>query len=151
MDQVPAKFVRMPYGYAVPVKIAKTINLLHRHGFISERGTESELFITQKYLVLSGNYQKLDDKLRPSTNIRLISTEEEDNLSDYEIFLTSQEGGHSLPILLEPQSKYGYSRYKELNLSIIEGEVYPIVRVIKKTEIKERVKTEIKEERSRPK
>ena len=26
-----------------------------------------------------------------------MSMEEEDDLSDYEIFLTSQEGGHSLP------------------------------------------------------
>ena len=62
-DQIPAKSVRMPYGYAVPIKIAKTINLLHRHGFISERRTESELFIIQKYLVLSGNYQKLNVNL----------------------------------------------------------------------------------------
>ena len=101
-----ARRVRMPYAYAVPIKKEKTINLLHRHGFLSKRNTESDLFLIQKYLVLSRTSRKAKGKPRPPRNVRLISTEEEDTLSDYEIFLTSQEGGHSLPFLLEPQSEY---------------------------------------------
>jgi hypothetical protein len=89
-------------------------------------------------LVLSAESPRLKGKARPPRNVRLISTEEEDNLSDYEIFLTDQEGGHLLPFLLEPQSEYGFPRYKELKLPIRNGDNYPIVRVIKKSETKDK-------------
>ncbi|MGI9010614.1 MAG: hypothetical protein ACR2F1_05455, partial [Nitrososphaeraceae archaeon] len=131
------RLVKMPYAYAIPSNKTKIINLLKRHGFISKRSTESELSLIQKYLVLSSKYKKTktNQKPRPPKNVRLISMEEEDNLSNYEIFLTSQEGGYSLPFLLEPQSKFGLPRYKELNLALNSGNIYPIVKVIKNKEI----------------
>ena len=139
--------VRMPYAYAVPIKKEKIINLLHRHGFISKRSTQSDLFIIQKYLVLSRISHKIKGKPRPPKKVRLMSMEEENDLSDFEIFLTSQEGGHSLPFLLEPQSEYGLPRYQELNLAINPGNTYPILRVIKKKDTtKEEDKAETKEE-----
>ena len=128
--------VRMPYAYAIPSDKSRVINLLHRHGFKSQHGTESELFLIQKYFILASKYQefRVKDKPRPPTGVRLISTEEEDNLSEYEIFLTSQEGGYSLPLFLEPQSEYGLPRYERLNLAVNPGDTYAIVRVIKKKE-----------------
>lgn len=129
---------RMPYAYAIPSNKTKIINLLHRHGFISQRGNESELFQIQKYLVLSSKNRKFkaNEKPYPPTNVKLMSIEEEDNLSNYEIFLTNQEGGYSLPFLLEPQSEYGLPRYKELNLALTSGDIYPIVKVINYRETK---------------
>jgi ABC-type multidrug transport system fused ATPase/permease subunit len=128
---------RLPYAYAIPSNKTKIINLLHRHGFISQRSTELELFQIQKYLVLSSKYRKFkaSEKPYPPTQVKLMSIEEEDNLSNYEIFLTSQEGGYSLPFLLEPQSEYGLLRYKKLNLTLNSGDIYPIVKVIKYREI----------------
>jgi hypothetical protein len=144
-SQTPIRMVRIPYAYAIPIKKKKVINLLHRHGFISERNTESELSIIQKYMVLSLNSNNTKGKRRPPTKVRLIATEEETNLTDYEIFLTGQEGGHTLPFLLEPQSEYGFPRYRELNLRIEPGDIYPIIRVIRKKETKENINTETKE------
>ena len=138
---------RMPYAYAIPSNKTKIINLLHRHGFISQRRTDLELFQIQKYLVLSSKHRKFkaSEKPYPPTQVKIMSIEEEDNLSNYKIFLTSQEGGYSLPFLLEPQSEYGLTRYRELKLRFEPGDTYPIVRVIKKKEIKENIDTETKE------
>jgi hypothetical protein len=144
-SQTPTRRVRMPYAYAIPLRKKKVINLLHRHGFVSECNIESELSIIQKYMVLSLNSNKTKGKPRPPTKVRLIATEEVANLSDYEIFLTGQEGGHTLPFLLEPQSEYGFPRYRELNIRIEPGDTYPILRVIKKKETKENIDTETKE------
>ncbi len=48
---------------------------------------------------------------------------------DYEIFPTSQEGGHSLLLLIEPQSEYGFSRYEKLGLEIRPGILFPVLRI----------------------
>ena len=75
--------------------------------------------------------QKPNDP-RPPTNVRLITIEEEKDLSNYVIFNTSQEGGYSLPLLLEPQSEYGLTRYKELDLDITPTQNFDVLRITDK-------------------
>ena len=126
----PTRSVKIPYAYAIPSEKVKAINLLHRHGFISKSTSDSEFFNIEKYLILSSTYTKTKINPRPPKLVRLISMEEEVKVTNHEIFLTSQKGGHSLPYLLEPQSEYGLTRYKKLGLSVNPGDTYSIVRVI---------------------
>src|SRR5215212_1924230 len=123
----PTRLVKIPYAYAIPDDKESVIHLLHNHRFLSQHPTDSLIYRVQRYLVLSCEPSKVTTKSRPPTNVRLMSTDEEQVLSNYEIFPINQEGGHCLPLLLEPQSEYGLPRYKELDLGIIPWNYYPIL------------------------
>jgi hypothetical protein len=126
----PTRFVKMPYAYAVPEDKNGTIHVLHSHGFISEHTLDSKSYRVQRHFILSCSSRKTDKTPRPPANVRLIFTDETIILSKYVVFLTNQEGGYCLPLLLEPQSSYGLSRYEQLGLNIIPGNYYPIIRVM---------------------
>jgi len=124
------RFVKLPYAYAIPDDKESVIHLLHSHGFISERIMDSKSLRIQRHMILSCEPSKDTTKPRAPLNVRLIFTDENKVLSNYEVFPTNQECGHCLPLLLEPQSKYALPRYGELDLGIISGNYYPIVRVM---------------------
>ena len=104
------------------------IDHLHSDGFISERITDSKLERVEKYIILSSKPSKT--KYHPLSQVDLVVTEEEQDLNNYEIFPINQQGGHSLALLLEPQSKFGLHRYDFLDLEVVPGLEYPIVRCI---------------------
>jgi hypothetical protein len=123
------KHIRLPSAYAVPTDKNGIIEFLHNHGFISERIEDgSKLQDVQKYLILSFDPPKVEGK--SAKNVVTITDEGEVDLSNYEIFSVNQEGGHSLALLLEPQSEYGLHKYKDLNLTLEPGIEYPILRVV---------------------
>ncbi len=123
------KHIRLPSAYAVPTDKNSIIEFLHNHGFISERIEDgSKLQAVQKYLILSFDPPKVEGK--SAKNVVTITDEGEVDLSNYEIFSVNQEGGHSLALLLEPQSEYGLHKYKDLNLTLEPGIEYPILRVV---------------------
>ncbi|HYZ95615.1 MAG TPA: hypothetical protein VE524_03290, partial [Nitrososphaeraceae archaeon] len=123
------KHIRLPSAYAVPVDKNSIIEFLHNHGFISERIEDgSKLQDVQKYLILSFDPPKVEGK--SAINVLLIRNKQQQDLSNYEIFSVNQEGGHSLALLLEPQSEYGLHKYKDLNLTLEPGIEYPILRVV---------------------
>jgi hypothetical protein len=123
------KHIRLPSAYAVPVDKNGIIELLHNHGFTSERIEDgSKLQPVQKYLILSLDPPKVEG--RAAINVLLIRNKNEQDLSNYEIFSVNQEGGHSLALLLEPQSEYGLHKYRDLNLTLEPGLEYPILRVV---------------------
>ena len=124
--------VRMPYAYAIPYSKDKLLDVLHSHGFTSTRLDTPEPCRAQRYLILESEPSESKEKPRPPSNVRLITIEEEKDLSGYVIFSTFQEGGRSLPLLLEPQSEYGLARYKELNLDITPMQSYDVLRIIDK-------------------
>jgi hypothetical protein len=126
----PTRLVKLPYAYAIPEDKESVIYLLHNDGFLSQHPTDSLIYRVQRYFVLSCEPSKVTAKSRPPTNVRLLSTDEEQVLSNYEVFPINQEGGHCIPLLFEPQSEYGLPRYRELDLGIIPGNYYPIVRVM---------------------
>jgi Zinc carboxypeptidase len=129
---IPTRFVKMPSAYAIPKEKDSVIHVLHSHGLLSESPTDSKLYKVRRYLILSSMPSKASTKNKPRQPIKVsqISTDEEQFLSNYEVFPTSQEGGHCLPFLLEPQSEYGLHRYKDLNLNPEPGLEYPILRVV---------------------
>jgi hypothetical protein len=123
------KHIRLPSAYAVPTDKNSIIELLHNHGFTSERIQDSsKLQTVQKYLILSFDPPKVEG--RSAINVLLIRNKQQQDLSNYEIFSVNQEGGHSLALLLEPQSEYGLHTYKDLNLNLEPGLEYPILRVV---------------------
>jgi hypothetical protein len=131
----PTRLVKLPYAYAIPEDKDIVIQLLHNHGFLSQHPTDSLIYRVQRYFVLSCEPSKVTAKARPPTNVRLLSTDEEQVLSNYEVFPINQEGGHCLPLLFEPQSEYGLPRYKELDLAIISRDYYPILRVMEEKKV----------------
>jgi hypothetical protein len=132
----PSRLVKLPYAYAIPEDKDIVIHLLHNHGFLSQHPTDSLMYRVERYFILSCEPSKDTTKSRPPINVRLISTDEEQALSNYEVFPIDQEGGHSLPFLIEPISEYGLPRYKELDLAIISGDYYPILRVMEEKKVK---------------
>lgn len=125
------KHIRLPSAYAVPADKNSIIEFLHNHGFTSERIEDSsklKLQAVQRYLILSLDPPKVEG--RAAKNVVMITGDEEEDLSNYEIFSVNQEGGHSLALLLEPQSEYGLHKYKDLNLNLEPGSEYPILRVV---------------------
>jgi hypothetical protein len=136
LSLITKQFVKLPYAYAIPDDKESVIHLLHSHGFISERIIDSNSLRIQRYLILSFEPSKNTTKPRPPSNVRLIYTDENKVISNYEVFQTNQEGGHCLPHLLEPQSKYALLRYGELDLGIIPGNYYPILRVMEENKVK---------------
>jgi len=126
-----SRTVKIPYAYAIPDSKDMLLDVLQSHGFTSIRPDKSELFKVQKYLVLACEPSKAKQP-RPPTNVRLITLEEEKDLSSYVIFNISQEGGYSLPLLLEPQSEYGLARYKELDLDITPTRDFDVLRIMDK-------------------
>jgi len=124
------KHIRLPSAYAVPADKNTIIEFLHHnHGFKSERIEDSsKLQTVQKYLILSFDPPKVEG--RAAINVLVIRNKQQQDLSNYEIFSVNQEGGHSLALLLEPQSEYGLHKYKDLNLTLEPGLEYPILRVV---------------------
>jgi ATP-binding cassette, subfamily B, bacterial MsbA len=128
-DVKATKYIRLPSAYAVPEVKNSIIELLHNHGFAYERIKDgSKLQAVQKYLILSLVPPKADGK--SAKKVVMITDHEKKDLSNYEIFSINQEGGHSLALLLEPQSEYGLHKYSDLNLTLEPGLEYPILRVV---------------------
>jgi hypothetical protein len=127
-NQRATRHVKLPSAYAIPVHKNHIIDHLHTHGFISERINNSKLELVEKYLILSCKPPEM--KNHPPSQVELIVTEEEQDLYNYEIFSTNQEGGQLLALFLEPQSKFGLHRYDFLNLDVVAGSEYPILRCV---------------------
>jgi hypothetical protein len=122
-------FVRIPKAYGIPIAMKDLVDLLHSHGFISYNVDGKELYKIQEYLILSCDDDLAKGNPRPPKNIKLITLQDERSLDNYEIFPIDQEGGHSLLLLIEPQSKYGFSRYDDLGLKVKPGIQFPVLRI----------------------
>jgi hypothetical protein len=126
------RHIVLPYAYAIPVDKNRIIEFLHNHGFTSDHVNsgdgKSKLLTVQHYLILSFDSPEVQGKA--AKNVMMVTTEEDEDLSNYEIFSVNQEGGHSLALFLEPQSEYGLHKYEYLNLDLEPGLEYPILRVV---------------------
>ena len=122
------KYAQLPRGYAVPTDKPKVIGILMKHEFLSYPSEPSKLEQVEYHVIQSTKVSTIRNM-----GISKISTavhSELRNLENYLIFPTSQEGGHSLAVFLEPNSKYGLHRYQDTNLSMQTGSQYPIIRLM---------------------
>jgi hypothetical protein len=120
------KRIDLPAAYAVPKDCKKIIDILHRHEFVSRSADPYTAKTIQQYYVQSVEYSKREN--RYPRKVVVIVASKKAKLDDYEIFPTDQIGGHSLAIMLEPESKYGIHRITDLR--ILSYSYYPIVRVM---------------------
>ncbi|HSB57716.1 MAG TPA: hypothetical protein VLD38_07905 [Nitrosopumilaceae archaeon] len=118
----------VPSAYAIPFSKKKIIEVLHRHGFRSQISNGKKLETIQSYTILLVKHSRREN--RYPRKISLLTSNIQKKLDDYEIFPTDQEGGGSLVVFLEPQSKYGLHRFTELDLPISPGIDYPVLRVL---------------------
>jgi len=122
------KYVSLPAAYAIPSSNTKITEVLHRHGFRSQISDVGKMETIQYYTMLSVKHSRRENRYPRKISLRTTSIQK--ILDDYEIFPTDQEGGGSLAVFLEPQSKYGLHRFTELNLPISPELDYPILRVL---------------------
>jgi ATP-binding cassette, subfamily B, putative efflux pump len=118
--------VKLPYAYAIPLHKCQIIELLHSHGFTSKRTSSFKLEHIEQYLIKSVVLSDSKDKF-PKVSVSVRKGEK--SLHNYLLFPVNQEGGHSLALLLEPQSEYGLHRYADLGLPLVSGLGYEILRV----------------------
>ncbi len=122
------KYIQLPTAYAVPIYKTKVIEILRRHGFTSQFSNPSKLDRVEYYSVKSVKQANRQNK--SPRKISLVVKVEHKRLDSYIIFPISQEGGHSLAIFLEPESKYGLHRYSDLDVQVLPNSDYPILRVL---------------------
>ncbi|MBA3750454.1 MAG: hypothetical protein H0X03_06105, partial [Nitrosopumilus sp.] len=122
------RYVKLPFAYAIPIDKNRILKVLHNHGFKAEHLEDSKAYTVEKYVILSLNPPKVENK--PASKVEIMGTYKEQKLENYEIFSVNQVGGHALALLLEPQSEYGLYKYEELNLNLASGSDYPILRVM---------------------
>jgi predicted deacylase len=121
---------QLPVAYAVP-KAFKTLNeLLAAHGFqyqpvVSDRTSPVSPSVRQ-YVIESCVPSRRPH--RPARQVKLATQVYQETLQDHIIYPTDQTGGKCLAVLLEPNSKYGLTRYAEYGLSLHPGTAYPILR-----------------------
>jgi hypothetical protein len=126
------KYVDLPYAYAIPKENKRLLDLLYLHGFRSMPvGDLLADRIIQSYFVHSVKYSKKGRRFPMKFGAITVETDRSVTLSDqYEIFPTSQLGGHCLAILLEPTSKYGLRRSMNFGLSTLSDGYYQILRIL---------------------
>jgi hypothetical protein len=126
---VATRSVRVPNAYGIPIIMEELIDLLHLHGFTSYKVRRTDLFEIQEYLILSYSDILTNGEPKPPKNVKVMRFKDRRKLNNFEIFPIDQEGGHSLLLLIEPQSEYGLSRYDHLGLKVRPGVYFPILRI----------------------
>ena len=120
------RYIKLPYAYAIPSHKNQIIEILHSHGFVSEHTSSFKLEHIEQYLIQSVVHSDAKDK---SPKVSVLVRKGEKSLHNYLLFPANQEGGHSLALLLEPQSEYGLHRYSDLGLYLVSGLEYEVLRV----------------------
>ncbi len=139
------RYIKLPYAYAVPLNNAQINGILKKHGFIETRlAVDQDVDVEYYYYYIDTNNnnssnpheQFVDDnnKLQEIKNKSFLTIKKKiQTLNNYTLYHTSQEGGHFLAILLEPRSKYGLYRHKDLGISYSadsKNNFYPILRIV---------------------
>lgn len=119
--------INLPAAYAVPVENNKLIELLHKHGFASCK-IAGEGQVVQRYGIQKVNLSRRENRAPHRIDVEVLV--ERSTLDGYVTFPVDQAGGHSLAVLLEPQSKYGLVRFEEFGLPPKQGSVFSVLRVL---------------------
>ena len=123
------KHIELPTAYAIPLDKTKVIEILSRHGFMSQFSNPSKVENVECYNIVPKEEQPTS-VIRSPRRILAISKIEQQRLHNHVIFPVNQDGGHSLAMFLEPRSMYGLQRHADLELSTLPGSQYPILRVL---------------------
>ena len=121
------KQIKLPWAYAVPGKHTALIKLLRRHGFAEQAPRQGQIEMVESYQI--NEVQRSKRANRPPRNLSVTVHREQKLLNNYVLFPVMQDGGHALAVLLEPESKYGLTRFPRMDLNLRTASNYPILRV----------------------
>lgn len=121
------KQIKLPWAYAVPHKHTALIRVLRRHGFAEETPKQGQIETVEAYQV--DEVQNSKRANRAPRNLAVTVNSEQKLLDNYVLFPVLQDGGHALAVLLEPESKYGLTRFPRMDLHLRAASNYPILRV----------------------
>ena len=127
----PTISVPRPLGYLIPAEMSLVVETLLKHGVVVQVLTKDVSLAAEVYHVKSiepAGY----DYLPPSS----ISLEKENReilakQGDYYISCV-QPAANLIPCLLEPETQYGFIRYRIFKLVPETGDYFPIKRIVKK-------------------
>lgn len=134
-------FTPCPLGYAIlmgeEVKNPLIEHLRNKLGIVPREGTASDVYDIEKIVIDAADAWSnaggvLADQDMPANVEASYQRTTKKGFVGYKLFFTSNpDGGYQLPFLLEPDSKYGLGRYRDLmNLPIKVGTDYPLLRLI---------------------
>lgn len=119
--------VQMPRAYAVPRNLAGVLATIAKHRFGAASASEFRASVTQAYRIESMIPSSEED----TPPLPICSAEPaHQNLDDFAVFPTRQQGGRLLALLLEPESQFGPHRLPELAEMLQPGALYPVIRVL---------------------
>jgi ABC-type multidrug transport system fused ATPase/permease subunit len=122
------RHIVLPLAYAIPKEQTRILELLQRHGFIAERVNDSRLRVVEAYSIRT--LKPLNRETESVSDTRLTVSQKKQTLTNYVVFPINQVGGHTLALLLEPKSEYGFIKYNHPNLNLTWQTDYPILRVM---------------------
>ena len=120
--------VPLPVGYAVPAALQALLGVLRRHGFVSTPCRSGDLCSVEKLRIERANASRRPG--RAARKLVLAASQMRRELDGYEVFLTRQSGGDALAVFLEPESKHGLHRFCDLQIPLLAGSWYPVLRIL---------------------
>lgn len=127
-DLRPVEWVALPQAYAVPDDRRNVLHALDRHGFQSCSPVDSAPHAVEASFIRRAVRSRKQN--RPPRRVVVETVREKRTLDGYVLFPAGADGALFLAVLLEPGSKYGLHRYPDMELTVQEGTMYPVLRVL---------------------
>jgi hypothetical protein len=118
----------MPQAYIVPGKDTSVIDLLRRHHVVIEPLVKDKPGKVEVLLVDSMSTLTLEEDSATLPYIRTRTVQYVAQQGDV-LVRTNQLRSKFLTIVMEPESQWGLSRYKEFSLLLEDKKEYPIIRI----------------------
>ena len=124
--------VKKPAGYLVPKQLKELTEWVKRQGIINIPYKQKHSDKIEVYDVHSIDSIDFEGDIVVNPSLTVIQPAKPVNPDDYIYLPTKQLKGNMIVIALEPKSMLGLATYKEFSHLLKQGEVFPVLRVIKK-------------------
>jgi hypothetical protein len=124
--------VKKPTGYLIPKELTALTDWAKRHSFAVRSLTNSSDYIIEQYLV--HGIDTIDFEGDPTVNPQITIQEIREGIDtkQYIFIPTDQLKGNMIILALEPKSELGLVTYKNYADLLKTGEVFPVLRVLKR-------------------
>lgn len=147
-DVRPTLEVQRPFAYLVPAELQNAVETLQRHDIeVEELRADSEL-ACQVYKVEKVTRSDREFQKHKLTTLEVVRRDETRTVPrGTRLVRTSQPLGMLAGYLLEPQSEDGLATWNVFDPALAVGKDFPVVRVLKKVELKTEPTQRLREER----
>lgn len=119
--------VTVPDGYAVARHRSKLLRVLRRHGFRHIPFIPARYGRAESYHIRAVRPSRRNR--RAPRKVQLTTRQLRPRPGDYVFFPAVGHAAHALAVYLEPASKYALHRHPEVDLPLVAGEDYPVLRL----------------------